>query len=299
MLLQRLFHVAKSSRISQKVLHKTNHSVYKVNNIRVVRRLTWVTVPFISLRVSGFGINTDKQDNTAEIQIIEREALLNKADALFDQGNYKEIYDILSNHKDSKDIEILWRLCRAIYKISKTASDVEARKLVYEGYNLICIALDIQEDHYAVHKWMAIFLDSKGTLEGTKALMSELPNIKQHLLKASVLNPADATTFYMLGCWCYEISNLTWYQRKIASVIFGEPPTSTFEEALMYYEHAEKVDPNFYSHNLLMLGKTYLKLKCNEDAIKYLQKVIEFPAGNDDDQKAKQEAQKILNNIRL
>lgn len=119
------------------------------------------------------------------------------------------------------------------------------------------------------------------------------------LQRASVLNPTDATTFYMLGCLCYEISNLTWYQRKIASVIFGEPPTSTFEEALMYYEHAERVDPNFYSHNLLMLGKTYLKLERNEDAIKYLQKVIEFPAGNDDDQKAKQEAQKILSNIRL
>lgn len=117
------------------------------------------------------------------------------------------------------------------------------------------------------------------------------------LQRASVLNPTDATTFYMLGCWCYEISNLTWYQRKIASVIFGEPPTSTFEEALMYYECAEKADPNFYSHNLLMLGKTYLKLERKEDAIKYLQKVIAFPVENDDDQKTKQEAQKLLNNI--
>lgn len=70
-----------------------------MNNVKVVRRLTWVTVPLISLRVSGFGTSTDKQDNSAEIQIIERKALLNKADALFDQGNYKEIYDILSHYK--------------------------------------------------------------------------------------------------------------------------------------------------------------------------------------------------------
>lgn len=101
----------------------------------------------------------------------------------------------------------------------------------------------------------------------------------------------------MLGCWCYEISSLAWYQRKIASVVFEEPPNSSFEEALMYHENAEKVDPNFYSRNLLMLGKTYLKLNRKEDAVKYLKKAAEFSARNDDDQKAKQEAQKILSNI--
>lgn len=66
--------------------------------------------------------------------------------------------------------------------MSKTASDVEAQKLILEGYDLICIALDIQEDHYAVHKWMAIFLESKSTLEGTKAHINELYNIKKHML---------------------------------------------------------------------------------------------------------------------
>jgi len=101
----------------------------------------------------------------------------------------------------------------------------------------------------------------------------------------------------MLGTWCYEISNLTWYQQKIASVIFGKVPSSSFEEALMYYENAEKTDPNFYSRNLLMLGKIYLKLNRMDDAIKYLKKVVEFPAKNDEDQQAKQEAQKLLNSI--
>lgn len=103
---------------------------------------------------------------------------------------------------------------------------------------------------------------------------------------------------YMLGCWCYEVADLAWYQRKIASVIFGEPPSSSFEEALMYHETAEKADPNFYSRNLLMLGKTYLKLNRKEDAIKYLQRAIEYPVKTYEDQKTKQEAQKILNSLK-
>lgn len=101
----------------------------------------------------------------------------------------------------------------------------------------------------------------------------------------------------MLGCWCYEISSLAWYQRKIASAIFAEPPTSTYEEALTYHKNAEEVEPNFYSRNFVMLGKIYLKLNRTEEAIEYLRKAVEYHAKNDDDQKAKQEAQKILNDI--
>lgn len=115
--------------------------------------------------------------------------------------------------------------------------------------------------------------------------------------RATELNPQDATTLYMIGNWCYQVADLAWYQRKIATAIFGEPPTSSFEEALQYFEQAEKVDPNFYGHNLLMLGKTYLKLSKKDDAIKFLKMASEYPAKNDDDQEAKQEALKILNSI--
>lgn len=115
--------------------------------------------------------------------------------------------------------------------------------------------------------------------------------------KAIELNPKDATTLYMLGNWCYQVADLAWYQRKIASAIFGEPPTSSFEEALQFFEQAEKVDPNFYSHNLLMLGKTYLKLDQKSEAIKYLKMTSDYQAKNDDDQEAKQEASTILNHI--
>lgn len=101
----------------------------------------------------------------------------------------------------------------------------------------------------------------------------------------------------MIGNWCYQVADLAWYQRKIASTIFGEPPTSSYAEALHYFEQAEQVDPNFYNHNLLMLGKTYLKLDRKEDAVYYLKKASEYSAKTDDDLEAKQEATKILNNL--
>lgn len=115
--------------------------------------------------------------------------------------------------------------------------------------------------------------------------------------RAIELNPKEPTLMYMLGSWCYQIADLTWYQRKIASVIFAEPPSSSFEEALKYFENAEEIEPNFYSQNLLMLGKTHLKLNNKEKALKYLKMTVDYPAKNDDDRNAKQEAQKLLKNF--
>lgn len=72
--------------------------------------------------------------------------------------------------------------------MSEMASDVEAQKLIYEGYDLLCKAFDIQENHYALHKWISIFLNKKSILEGTKAHIKESYNIKKHMLVRYLTN---------------------------------------------------------------------------------------------------------------
>ena len=42
-------------------------------------------------------------------------------------------------------------------------------------------------------------------------------------------------------------------------------------------------DPNFYSTNLLMLGKTYLRMKNNKMALIYLQRAKDLPVKTPDD----------------
>lgn len=51
---------------------------------------------------------------------------------------------------------------------------------------------------------------------------------------------------YIIGR-CYNLSDISWFRREIASIIFGvEIPTSTFEEALEYFKDAESIQPKFY-----------------------------------------------------
>uniref|UniRef100_A0A0V0GDU5 Regulator of microtubule dynamics protein 1 n=1 Tax=Triatoma dimidiata TaxID=72491 RepID=A0A0V0GDU5_TRIDM len=91
---------------------------------------------------------------------------------------------------------------------------------------------------------------------------------------------------------------MPWYQRKIASMIFTTPPTSSFEEALGYFNKAEEVDPRFYSHNLLMLGKTYIKLNKEDKARYYLDLACNYPVSTDDDMLANKEACDLLSKIK-
>ncbi|XP_053985641.1 regulator of microtubule dynamics protein 1-like [Hylaeus volcanicus] len=294
MFVQKVLRFTRNTKILQRSFaHRGFQFSQKKNNHHTFATKICITSSLTAM--SMWGLTKKKGD--PEKGVTTKEVLITKADALFDQGHYKEMYLILTNYRDSGDVEIIWRLCRALYKMAKSATEVEGKKMIYEAYDLIANALKIKEDHWAVHKWMAIILDSKSNYEGMKIRIKELYNIKKHMMRAIELNPKDATTMYMLGTWCYQVSDLPWYQRKIAAAIFEKPPNSSFEEALTYFENAEKVDPYFYSHNLLMLGKTYLKLNQKEQALKYLKMTAEYPVKNDDDHNAQQEAQKLLNSL--
>ncbi|XP_035886989.1 regulator of microtubule dynamics protein 1 isoform X6 [Phyllostomus discolor] len=65
-------------------------------------------------------------------------------------------------------------------------------------------------------------------------------------------------------------------------------------EALGYFQRAEQVDPNFYSKNLLLLGKTYLKLQNKKLAAFWLLKAKDYPAHTQEDKQVQAEATQLL-----
>lgn len=44
--------------------------------------------------------------------------------------------------------------------------------------------------------------------------------------------PEDRTLLHLHGRWCYNVAELSWMERKLASALFGEPPKSNYDEAL-------------------------------------------------------------------
>nr|ACZ26275.1 hypothetical protein [Mayetiola destructor] len=201
--------------------------------------------------------------------------LLQNADQLFDENQYQEVIDVLKKHPNyDSDANILWRLARALYKLSGT-NKAKKEECIKEGFEAITKALEIDETNYACHKWMAVLLDTKCELVGIKERVSQLENVKKHMEKAVELNPNDPTNWHLLGNFAFGLADMPWYQRKVVSAIFATPPTGTYEEALEYFLKAEQTKANFYSMNLLFIGRCYYNLKNKEKAKEYLTRAAE------------------------
>ncbi|XP_055316040.1 regulator of microtubule dynamics protein 1-like isoform X2 [Sitodiplosis mosellana] len=222
--------------------------------------------------------------------------LLQNADQLFDENQYQEAIDLLKKFPNQSDANILWREARALFKLSGT-NKAKKEESIREGYELIQKALELDENNYACHKWMAVLLDAKSELDGIKVRVGQLANVKKHMQKAVDLNSEDPTNWHLLGNFAFGLADMPWYQRKIVSAIFATPPTGTYEEALDYFLKAEEKKANFYSMNLLFIGKCYYNMKNNEKAKEFITRAANVQVVNEDDKKCKEEATALLKKL--
>ena len=223
-----------------------------------------------------------------------------EADRLYDANQLKELHEYLLQFSQSEDPELLWRSARA-YRDRSVMSDVteeQKKQLVMDGVEVAKRALEFGETISGCHKWYGVLLSRTGDYLGNKVRISNAPTIKSHFEKAAELNPSDVLCQYLIGMWCFQCASLGWAERKIASALFGTPPSSTFEEALEHYLKAEEMKSGFYSDNQLQLGLTYLKLGKKDEAKEWFTKLLSYDAKTDEDRAKIAEAQKQLKSLK-
>ena len=69
-----------------------------------------------------------------------------------------------------------------------------------------------------------------------------------------------------MGQWHYKLADLGRASRRIASILFSEPPRGSFEEAQYFFEKSLHYNPD-YIGTYYWLGKTYLKLDKKQKAV--------------------------------
>jgi len=231
-------------------------------------------------------------------KMADGDQLKQQADEYYEQMEYAKIVELLEPAKESGDVELLWRLARAMYELHKPLS-TDAAKLAHleQGLTVVQRAMSVDERHPNCHKWMAIFLNAISKLQGSRAQIEQGPVIKEHMLKACELAPSDPTNWHLLGMWAFTVADISWTMRNLAKMIFGEPPKASFQEALDYFLKADEAKPGSYSMTLLMIGKSHHKLKDNENAIVYLKRTRDYPVKTTDDEQAHKEALDLLKNL--
>ncbi|TGZ73240.1 hypothetical protein CRM22_001634 [Opisthorchis felineus] len=212
---------------------------------------------------------------------------------------YKLICDAIQN-RGMNDPELHWRHAMACRDMAMTAGKTDKalyKKFVNEGLEAAETGLKQDPENPKCHCWSAIHLNYTAQLEGINKRIENSFKMKEHWLKAIHANPDDSVTLHALGRWCFEVTDLPWIKRKFAQAFFSTPPTSTYEEGLEYLLASEKAFPNQLPNNALYLAKTYQRLKKNDLAKEYCERVLKFTDTDLETEEAKKEATDMLKSL--
>ncbi|XP_051469527.1 regulator of microtubule dynamics protein 2 isoform X2 [Apus apus] len=170
----------------------------------------------------------------------------------------KEGFRLLLEKEDKfeNSVDFLWRLARAYGDLFEmTTDDEEKRKYVADGKTKAEKAVQLDDRSAESHQWFAIMCGYMSQFESVQNKIRNGYLFKEHLDKAIELKPQDPFLYYLNGRWCYSVAQLSWIEKKVATALFGTPPTSTVEEALQNFLKAEEMRPGYSKCNYVYLAK--------------------------------------------
>ena len=238
-------------------------------------------------------ILAENQDSDMLDEDLER--IVKQADLMFENNEFEKLLEFLSPYTEYNEPKLLWRLSRANYKVAveKNTTQQRGKELTYKAVELVEKSLALDPNSFAAHKWAGITLSHVGSYEGITSKIKRAYSIKSHFENSLKFKPNEPTSLHLLGQWCYQIAEISWFERRVVSTILATPPASSFEEALDCFKRAEEEEPGFYSMNWLYLAKTLIKLNRKSEATHWLDKLCSYKAANEEDESAIQEGREI------
>lgn len=225
--------------------------------------------------------------------------LIDQADAKHDDDAYSATYELLQQAEqlEPDNFEVIWRLARAHFDFSDNSEDEGViSENIYAGFDYAKRALEMDDGRAESHKWYGILIGRVGELEGTKQKILNSYEVKDHTLKALELDPEDDGNFHVMGRWHYTLADLSWFERKIAGLIYAKPPKASFDEAAEYFQQAIDLAPDEIRHHV-WLGKTYEELGNEAAAKNEYDAALAMTAENDSDRILQKEAQELLSDL--
>ncbi|KAL3892726.1 MAG: hypothetical protein SGPRY_014847 [Prymnesium sp.] len=143
------------------------------------------------------------------------------------------------------------------------------------------------------HKWYAIVLSQVGEFGSTSDKIKNSFRVREHFELAVQHSPSDATSRHLLGLWCFEVAKLSWIEKKAAAALFASPPTATYDEAIGHLLEAERMEPNFYPKNQLVLSQAYAKIGDKRSSKQWLQRCLAATPQTPEDYETLKEAAKL------
>ena len=169
------------------------------------------------------------------------------------QASLEQLYN-----KYPENTDVLLRLSITHHYLSESALKKSLdKKNALKAFEYIEKALNIEPDNPDILKWYVITLGKTVEEDTIRNQIEQSKNIKNIALKVIDLLPDDEFCYSIMGQWHYKLADLGRASRRIASILFSEPPKGSFEEAQYFFEKSLERNSD-YIGTYYWLGKTYL-----------------------------------------
>nr|XP_020031660.1 regulator of microtubule dynamics protein 3 [Castor canadensis] len=228
--------------------------------------------------------------------------LLQQADELHhgSKQDRQEGFQLLLNNKlayGSRQ-DFLWRLARAYSDMCELTEEVSDKKsYALSGKEEAEAALEKGDESAESHQWYAVLCGQLAEHEGIQRRIQSGFSFKEHVDKTIALQPENPRAHFLLGRWCYQVSHLSWLEKKTATALFESPPSATVQDALQSFLKAEELQPGFSKAGRIYISKCYRELGKNSEARRWMKLALELPDVTNEDsafQKDLEELQVIL-----
>ncbi|XP_031211132.1 regulator of microtubule dynamics protein 2 isoform X2 [Mastomys coucha] len=265
----------------------------------------------------------DPQALNTHIEELKLDVLLQKVDHLrINESNKMESFELLCDHKEkfSEEIEFLWRLARAYGDMYDLSTNTQEKKhYANVGKTLGERAITRAPMNGHCHLWYAVLCGYVSEFEGLQNKINCGYLFKKHLDIAIQLLPEEPLLYYLKGRYCYTVSKLSWIEKKMASTLFGEIPSSTVHEALynflkaihcspvrlrLSHRHShtctqtEELQPGYSVSNYMYASKCYVELGESQEAWKFCNLALLLPIVTKEDKDAHKEVKKIIDSLK-
>ena len=170
-------------------------------------------------------------------------------------------------NKYPQNTDVLLRLSITHHYLSESAMKKSLDKEnALKAFKYALKAFNIEPDNPDILKWYVITLGKTVEEDTIRNQIEQSKNIKNIALKVIDLLPDDEFCYSIMGQWHYKLADLGRASRRIASILFSEPPKGSFQEAQYFFEKSLERNSD-YIGTYYWLGKTYLKLNQEQKAI--------------------------------
>ncbi|KAM7534992.1 hypothetical protein Aperf_G00000093134 [Anoplocephala perfoliata] len=133
-------------------------------------------------------------------------------------------------------------------------------------------AAEVRRDAARAYQWLATFIGLT-TLSPDTAITQRIQlgyDFERYISISLEIDPNNAFCHILKGRWCFEVYNLSWIERQLASRLFATPPTATLDDAKAEFLEAERLAPKQWAVNALFLAKCEFAASNYEAAIQWL-----------------------------